>query len=236
MKLLMLSLAFALLCTTPRSRPSVQQTPPKTHPTRVITECAEDGFYAFIPDGQSRARIARIGNVDLEAAFIPPNDDGARFWFVRDGKTIFSFTAKNLLASGVWIAVDDDVNPALGYGYDYIALTYSDGGAIGGFRVRVFHLDGDVVTDVSKAIRGAVADFRARHYCKERGNNVTALKWTKGDLLLLTEVYPTSDCGPDLGHTEAYLVSVPDGKIQEHLTLNQLRQYPGVCLENDDEN
>ncbi len=232
----MLSLAFALFCTTPRSRSSVQQTSPKTRPRLLITECAGDGIDAVIPDGQSRARIARIGNVDLEAAFIPPNGDGARFWFVRDGKTIFSFTAKDLSVPEVWIALDDDVNPTLGYGYDYIALTYSDGGAIGGFRVRVFHLDGDVVTDISKVIGGAVADFRARHYCKERGNNVTALKWTKGDLLLMTEVYPTGDCGPDLGHTEAYLVSVPDGKIQGHLTLNQLRQYPGVCLENDDEN
>lgn len=237
MKLLMVPLLFALFCNMSHSQSSAQQTPAKTRPRLLIAECAEDGFYAFIPDESSRTRIARIGNIDLEAAFTTPDgDNGARFWIARDGKTIFSFTAKDLVASGVWIAVDDDVNPTLGYGYDYIALTYSTGGATGDFRVRVFHLDGDVVTDISKVIDGAVADFKVHHYCKERGNNVTALKWTKGDLLLLTEVYPTGDCGLDLGHTEAYLVSVPDGKIRDHLTLDQLRRYPGVCLENDDGN
>lgn len=232
MKFLMV---FALFCTVARSESFVQQAPVKTHPKLMIAECAEDGFYAFIPDEGPRTRIARVGDIDLEAAFIPPNGDGATFWFVRQGKTIFSFAAKDVVASGVWIAVDD-VNPTLGYGYDYFALTYSDGGAIGGFHVRVFHVDGDIVTDVSKSIDKAVADFKGRHYCKERGNNVTALKWIKGDLLLMAEVYPTGDCGPDLGHIEAYRVGVPDGKIREHLTLNQLRRYPGICLENDDEN
>ena len=134
----------------------------------------------------------------------------------------------------VWIALDDDVNPALGHEYDYFALTYSDGGSIGGFHVRVFHLHGDAVTDISRVIDGAVADFKTRHYCKARGDNVTALKWIKGNLLLMTEVYPDSDCGPDMGHIEAYRVSVPDGKIREHLTLEQLRRYPGVCLENEE--
>ena len=34
---------------------------------------------------------------------------------------------------------------------------------------------------------------------------------------------------------EEYLVSVPDGKIVKHMTLSQLKRYPGVCLENADE-
>jgi hypothetical protein len=150
--------------------------------------------------------------------------DGATFWFVRKGKTIFSFTEKRLTSSWVWIAVGQ---------HDHIALTYSDGGAIGGFHVRVFQVTDDAVIDESKAIEAAVSDFKARHYCKSRGNNITALKWIKGDLLLMAEVYPTSDCGPDLGHIEAYRVSLPSGKIQEHLTHEQLKSYPGVCLEND---
>jgi hypothetical protein len=79
-----------------------------------------------------------------------------------------------------------------------------------------------------------VADFHSRYDCQARGNNVEALKWSMGDLLLLTEVYPTSDCGRDLGHIEGYLIRLPDGAIREHLTLNQLRQYPGVCLQNND--
>jgi hypothetical protein len=115
-----------------------------------------------------------------------------------------------------------------------IALTYSDGGAIGGYHVRVFLIEGYGVRDVSKCIDDAVADFKARHYCNTRRNNVSALKWIRGSLLILTEVYPTGDCGPDLGHLEGYLASVPQGKILEHMTLNQLKHYPGVCLQNAD--
>lgn len=52
--------------------------------------------------------------------------------------------------------------------------------------------------------------------------------------MLMTEVYPTGDCGPDLGHAEGYQVSVPGGKIERHLTLSQLKNFPGICLENED--
>jgi hypothetical protein len=232
-KLLMASLVFTLFCATVQNPSFPQEIPAKTRPRLLIAECAEDGFDAFIPEGQSSTRIAQLGDIDLEAVFLP-RDDGAAFRFVRKGATILSFTSKHLAASEVWVAAGRGISSTPGDGYDRIALTYSDGGAIGNFHVRVFQLEGDVVTDVSKTIEGAVADFRARHYCKPRGNNVTALKWIEGDLLLMTEVYPTGDCGPDGGHVEAYLVSVPDGKIQKHLTLEQLKSYPGVCLQNDD--
>jgi hypothetical protein len=43
---------------------------------------------------------------------------------------------------------------------------------------------------------------------------------------------PTSDCGPDLGHQEGYQVSIPDGKIERHVTIGQLEDFPGICLEN----
>jgi hypothetical protein len=91
------------------------------------------------------------------------------------------------------------------------------------------------VKDVSNSIDGVVSEFKTRHYCKTRGNNVSALKWVRGNLLILTEVYPTGDCGLELGHLEGYLVSVPEGKILEHMTLNQLKHYPGVCVQKDDE-
>jgi len=102
--------------------------------------------------------------------------------------------------------------------------------------VRVFLIDSTGIHDVSKSVDGAIADFKSRHFCKSRGlNNVTALKWIGGSLLLYTEVYPTSDCGPDLGHLEGYLVQVPEGMIVRHLTLNELKHYPGVCLQNDEQ-
>lgn len=207
----------------------------KSSPQSLITRCVDDGIDILLPDYPAHEKIARVADVDIEAAG-PTEKEGATFWFVRGKKEVFRFTAKDLSSSSVWIAVDHDRAFDGTHDQAHIALTYSDGGAIGGFHVRVFLIDGNGVRDVSKSIDGAVADFKARHYCKTRGNNVSALKWIRGSLLVLTEVYPTSDCGPDLGHLEGYLVSVPQGKILEHLTLNQLKHYPGVCLQNDDEN
>jgi hypothetical protein len=207
----------------------------KSTPQVLIAKCLDDGIEILLPEYPAREKVARVADVDLEAAF-PTENQGATFWFVRAHKEIFKFRAKDLDSRSVWMAVDHDRTLDNTDDQAHIALTYSDGGAIGGFHVRVFLIDGNGVRDVSKCIDGAVADFKARHYCKTRGNNVSALKWTRGGLLILTEVYPTGDCGSDLGHLEGYLVSVPQGKILEHMTLNQLKHYPGVCLQNDDGN
>lgn len=206
----------------------------KRTPELLITYCVDDGFYASLPEYPGREKIADIGDVNVEAGFA--KSEGATFWFMRQNKEIFRFTASDLESNSVWIAVDRD--RALDDTHDeaHIALTYSDGGAIGGFHVHVFLIDHNGVQDVSRCVDGAVADFKTRHYCKSRGNNVEAPKWIRGALLLWTEVYPTSDCGPDFGHIEGYLVSVPEGRILEHMTLDQLKHYPGICLQNDEEN
>lgn len=227
MKFLAASVVLGLVCSTAVAQPSAQTAKPQL----LITECAYDGVSAFIPYSGERIAITRIGDVELQAGFTPGNGGGATFWLLRETRMIFSFTVDDLDSGSIWVAVEP---PSQGNAVSGFALTYSDGGAEGGWHVRVFRIDGDAITDVSKSIEPAVADFKSRHYCKTRGNNVYALKWIKGDLLLMTEVFPTSDCGLDMGHTEGYLVSVPDGTIREHLTLNQLRQYPGVCLQNYD--
>jgi hypothetical protein len=195
----------------------------------------DDGIEIRLPDYPAREMVARVADVDVEAAF-PTENEGATFWFVRGQREIFRFTAKDLDSSSVWMAIDHD--GALDGTHDqaHIALTSSDGGAIGGFHVRVFLIDGKGVRDLSKCIDGAVADFKARHYCQPRGNNVSALNWIQGSLLISTEVYPTGDCGLDLAHLAGYLVSVPPGKILEQMTVNHLKHLPGVCLQNDGEN
>lgn len=177
----------------------------------------------MLPEYPAREKVTRLADLDLEAGY-PTENEGATFWFVRNKQEIHKFTAKDLVSSSVWIAVDHDRSLDGTHDQAHIAVTYSAGGAIGGFHVRVFLIDGSGVKEVSKSIDGAVADFKTRHYCKIRGNNVTALKWIRGGLLLLTEVYPTGDCGPDSGYLEGYLVSVPGGKILEHMTLNQLKR------------
>ncbi len=54
-----------------------------------------------------------------------------------------------------------------------------------------------------------------------------AYGWNKktGALVLVTSVYPTGDCGKDLGHTEAYLVQPINGRILKHLTLGEFNVY-----------
>jgi hypothetical protein len=228
-------ITILLFLSTARQVLPSQATSTKSTPQVLVARCLDDGIEMLLPEYPTREKVARVADVDLEAAF-PTENQGATFWFVRAQKEIFKFSAKDLDSRSVWIAVDHDGTLDNTDDQAHIALTYSDGGAIGGFHVRVFLIDGNGVTDVSKCIDGAVADFKARHYCKTRGNNVSALRWSRGGLLILTEVYPTGDCGSDFGHLEGYLVSVPQGKILEHMTLNQLKHYPGVCLQNDDGN
>jgi hypothetical protein len=225
-------MAVLIFLSTPQRALPNQAKSAKTTPHVLIVHCPEDGVDIRLPDYPAREKVARVADVDLEAAF-PTENAGATFWFVRGGTEIFSFTAKDVDSPNLWMAVYHDPPLDGNQRAARIAITYSDGGAIGGFHVRIFLIDDAGVRDVSKSIDRAVREFKARHYCKERGNNVAALKWVRGDLLIWTEVYLTGDCAPDSGHLEGYLVSIPQGKIMQHLTLNQLRRYPGVCLQND---
>jgi hypothetical protein len=79
----------------------------------------------------------------------------------------------------------------------------------------------------TESVRSAYADFRSRHWCKTRGDNVQAYGWDEntGALVLVASVYPTGDCGKDLGHTEAYLVQPKDGAIIKHLSLREFNVY-----------
>ena len=82
------------------------------------------------------------------------------------------------------------------------------------------------------AINAAVADFKLRHYCKDRGNNVQAYRWINGgdELLLETSVYNTSDCGRDMGYFEGYVVRAQDGAILKHYSraewIAYMRRFP----------
>ena len=106
------------------------------------------------------------------------------------------------------------------------AITWSDGGSIGGFHVRAFHIDGDTVSELPVASR-AFESFKARHWCELRGDNIQAHSWLheSRDLLLVVSVYPTGDCGKEMGHTEAYVVEAATGQIREHWNLKQLNTY-----------
>jgi len=104
---------------------------------------------------------------------------------------------------------------------------------VGGSLVRVFLIDGNGVTGVSRPIDDAAPDFNAQHYCEARGNTVTSPKWFRGKHLFLTQVRPRGDCGPAAGRKGRYQTSVPERGFLEHITLNQWKHSPGDCLENN---
>ena len=190
-------------------------------PRRLVTYCYQDALQFWLGEGAIEARVPGGDGITmrLDAAH-------GRFFVRRGTRTLFTFVVEDLSSNALILWSPDR------HGF---ALTYSDAGAIGEFHVRVFVIDGDTVTEAPRVIQSAVDSFKTRHYCKSRGNNISAIKWVQDSrhLLLLTAVYPSGDCGPDSGYAEGYLVAVPDGKIERHLTLDQLQTFPGVCLEND---
>jgi hypothetical protein len=90
----------------------------------------------------------------------------------------------------------------------------------------VFHIEGSSVTEWP-AVKQAFDTFKAQHWCKTRGDNIQAYQWLPNSqgLVLVLSVYPTSDCGKDLGHTEAYVVDASTGNIQQKWGISQLNAY-----------
>ncbi len=110
-------------------------------------------------------------------------------------------------------------------------LMWSNGGMIGGYSVRVFRTAGNSVKEVP-ATEQAERDFAQSHYCKTRGNNVFAIRWVNGSdtLLIATQVYPTSDCGKDMGLYGGYEVRIDDGAVIHHYSEQQLKSvWPDGC-------
>ena len=86
------------------------------------------------------------------------------------------------------------------------AITYSNGGAEGAFHAQVFQLEKDSVVENSKAVDIAFRDFKSRHYCQERGNNVYVEGWTSDSrrVFVIAQVFPTGDCGEEFGLMGGY--------------------------------
>jgi hypothetical protein len=145
------------------------------------------------------------------------NGDEAEF-ILRRGKSELLRTALEELTGSVSVVWSPDGHS--------LAVTWSDGGAIGGFHVRAFKISPKGVRELPVG-RTAFDDFKARHWCEERGNNIQAYGWLPDSrpLVLVLSVYPTSDCGPELGHTEGYVVDAPSGSIEERWNLKRLNRY-----------
>jgi hypothetical protein len=165
----------------------------------------------------STPKIFRQGDLTYTVELTGKDESGGDFVLRRTEKELLRTPLKDLSASTSVVWSDDKKN---------FAVTWSNGGASGWFDVRVFHIEGNSVTEFP-ATRKAFAAFKSRHWCEERGDNIQAYQWTPDSrgLVLVLSVYPTSDCGREMGHTEAYVVDVAKGNIRQHWDLKQLNSY-----------
>ena len=93
-------------------------------------------------------------------------------------------------------------------------ISYSDGGAIGGYHVHLYRIVGSSLR--KSRVPALVAErFKTQHWCESRGNNLFFLDWTPDSKVafLVAEVYPTGDCRKELGVYRGYAVRLRDGKI-----------------------
>lgn len=163
------------------------------------------------PDGNCRVILS--GNEEKE-------EGGLRVFLAE--KLIGEFPLKDL-SGGIFVKWAADSRA--------FYLMWSNGGTIGGYSVRVFRVAGNRVKEVP-ATDVAERDFARSHYCKMRGNNVFAIQWVNGSdtLLVATQVYPTSDCGKDMGLYGGYEVRIDDGAIVHRYSEQKLKSlWPDGC-------
>jgi hypothetical protein len=165
------------------------------------------------PDGKRRAALG--GYRDLK------DYEGGTLQVFQGQALLRQFNLRDLSA-GIYIKWAPD--SAAFY------LMWSDGGAIGGYHVRVFRVRDEQVFEVPTT-RAAERDFAKKHYCKARGNNVYAVRWlgNSDEIVISTEVYPTSDCGRDLGFTLGYLVRTDDGIIVKRYSQPEIEEQIKAC-------
>ena len=109
-------------------------------------------------------------------------------------------------------------------------ISYSNGGATGGYSVRLYTTSGNHVKENS-APEVALNDFKVKHDCPSRGANVFFLSWTSDSrkVFLVTEVYPTGDCGPAMGRYRGYLMDVAGGTIVRRYGEKQTSAIEKQC-------
>jgi len=185
------------------------------------TAISDAGFSAcshntctFVPESE-KPTVYRRGNLSYTVR-VPARDEGGTFVMRRGRKVLLTTPLKDLSAS---------VSVVWSQKSDWFAVTWSDGGAIGNFHTRIFHVVDEAVQEFP-TVRNAFRSFRSRHWCRVRGDNVQAYRWDEsGAIVLVMSVYPTGDCGEEAGHMEAYFVRPTDGIVLRRLTAARLDAY-----------
>jgi hypothetical protein len=107
-----------------------------------FSSCSRDAC-TFVPDSD-HPKLYHRGDL-IYTVELPPSDEGGRFVLRRGEKILVATPLKDLSASVfvVWSGKSD-----------WFSVTWSDGGAIGNFHTRVFHIQGDEVRETKAANSG----------------------------------------------------------------------------------
>jgi len=93
-------------------------------------------------------------------------------------------------------------------------ITYSDGGATGGFHTHIFRISGSRIAE--SPVTRVVADrFQSFHYSNTPGINLYFLDWTPDsrNVFLVGEVPPESYYGKNMGVYAGFLANPSSGEI-----------------------
>jgi hypothetical protein len=180
--------------------------------TVFVLQDLEKGVSVTSPDGRYRVAL----NVRSE------NDESGQLRVYAGNNTLGSYELHDL-SGGIFVNWSPDSRA--------FYFMWSNGGAIGGYEVRAFRIIDGGAREVV-ITKKAEDEFERKHPCPDRGHNVYAVRWLKGseELLLAMQVYPTGDCGKELGLYGGYLVNATDGTILRRYSERQLRTvWPAGC-------
>jgi hypothetical protein len=122
--------------------------------------------------------------------------------------------------------VDDPANTAIKWSSDSRSFYVEMSADTIGVQLVAYTVIGHTLLKL-KGPEVVAREFGEKHSCKSHENNLHVVRWEDGSqrLLLMPEVYPTSDCGLEMGYSEGFLVDAESGKI--------VKQYPQAVIEAD---
>ena len=192
---------------------------------RYISQCSWDGENIHIPDPPATQAFTNTLGLQLRVHYqnVPGPDGRAVLNFIHRGHVIKNIQIDDFNNPNGWIAIAPK----------RFAISWSNGGAAGGWSTRIFRVDtkGQILEDTT-LISKVTKDFSSRHHCVERGENYQAIRWMDNDHLLMTaEVYPASDCA-EMGYTEGYMLNLATSRIEKKMSEDELISLPYVCTWN----
>jgi hypothetical protein len=184
-------------------------------------DCEADVF--VLQDLEKQPRVASPdGRYGIVLAVASEDDDHGQIRVYENSRLLATYALNNLSA-GVFVKWSDDSRA--------VYVDWSDGGMIGGYNLRAFRIDDAAVHELPVSTP-AETEFERKYPCKTRGHNMYAVRWLNGsqEMLLALEVYPTGDCGKNLGLFRGYRVRSIDGAILERYSEKRLKLLtPPTC-------